>query len=258
MRKPKILLDYGDVHWAERDPAAVSILEKVLQYIRPHTTVIGGDLLDANHFSKKPKNTIEERTGDWMEEELVPALAHVARVRAATRDRLWYLEGNHERRILKAVANGGPEIKALQSAADLAKLIGKVPGTTYVPYAATANTISCYAKVAPGLLSVHGWSFAKHAAAKHLDYSRDHSVIFHHSHRAQSHTMRLPMSGRPIQAINAGCLCKLQPIYAEGGNPTEWTHGFLVGYLWGNRHQLFPITIHAGECVLPDGKLIRA
>ena len=109
----------------------------------------------------------------------------------------------------------------------------------------------------PGLVAVHGWSVAKHAASAHLEKSRSQSVIHGHTHRQQLETSRDPWTGQIIKAFCPGTLSKLQPIYMVGGAPSSWSHGVCIVYVGNESWTEYLISIVNGRCVLPTGKEIR-
>ena len=111
------------------------------------------------------------------------------------------------------------------------------------------------------LMVVHGWSASKYCADKHLQMAKPYSVIYHHSHRAEQRTTSMA-DGRLVTALNAGCLCLKQPVYALSGMPTEWTTGFWVCYMGRNSFSLYSIPILGKGskrfCIMPDGKEIKS
>jgi hypothetical protein len=108
----------------------------------------------------------------------------------------------------------------------------------------------------PRLVCCHGWAANKYAARRHLELSRTKSVLYFHTHRSQWDVTRDPHSGRIIEAMSPGCLCKLTPIWKHG-QPTDWVHGFWLGYLGRRTYTAFNVRIEQGRAVLPDGTEVR-
>lgn len=64
--------------------------------------------------------------------------------------------------------------------------------------------------------------------------------------------------GKMVGAWSAGCLCARTPIYAHGGAPTEWSHGFWVAYIGRDSFTVYTVPIFdKGYAVLPDGKEVK-
>jgi predicted phosphodiesterase len=129
----------------------------------------------------------------------------------------------------------------------------------------TQGTMNNYVQIAPnnvkmktgGLVAIHGWSHAKHAAAKHLELSVSQSVLHGHTHRHQVFTVRDPWSNKIVKSFCPGTLSQLQPIYAHGGSPTSWVHGFTLVYVGEHSWTEYNVTISNGACVLPDGRELK-
>ena len=66
-----------------------------------------------------------------------------------------------------------------------------------------------------------------------------------------------PWTGDPVEAMNAGCLCKKSPLYRHDGSPTQWAHGFWIAFIGRRSFTIYPILINKGRAVMPDGKEIR-
>lgn len=252
------IFGYTDIHWEDRDERALALAQKAHLYFKPDITVIGGDLLNCDPFSRHPRAKTEEVTHDWNESELKPANRFLDWVQRHTTRETVFLEGNHEERIERFLANNGVAGQALGGVISARRLLGAGRDRfRWVPF--TELKMGRQGAFTPhhSLSIVHGWCASKHAAHRHLELSRTRSVIFHHTHRIQHELSRDPWSGQIIEAFSAGCLCKLQPIYAHNGSPTQWAHGFWVAYVGQSGYTAYPIPISRGSAVMPDGKEIR-
>lgn len=246
-----------DLHLPHHDPAALDCVLLAHEALRPKRTVILGDWLDAAAFSAHPvKSHAEERAGTFHATEILPCRDLLTQLEKNT-DSIDYLEGNHEFRVERALVTQGLE----ESLADLIsprKLLsdGRKKPFNYVPYAPKSGVLP-HVKIAEDLIAIHGWTWCRHAAAKHLDQSRNRSVVFGHIHRKQSYMSRDPIDNRTIQAWSPGCLSKLQPLY-QTSSPTEWVHGFSLVWVTDDltRWTAYSPTIDRGVCVLPDGRKI--
>lgn len=256
---------YPDIHWGERDEYAMSVADKAHRYFKPDVTVVGGDLLDCGAFSRFPTSSIAEDTGDdWVEKELKPACRWLTRVQERTRIHTVFLEGNHEARVERVCADGGKALRAIYPlVSPRANIQRGRKKFTYVPWVtngSTAGPESGRYDLAPNLTCVHGWFTSKYPARKHVETSRTQSIIFHHTHRVDSVTIKDAWTGELLSGTGTGCLCKLNPMYAHGGRPTDWCHAFWVAFISKrdprkNTHYVVPIG--PSGAVLPDGKEIR-
>jgi len=253
---------FPDVHWSDRDEAALGCAERAHRLFKPDITVIGGDLISAPPFSNFPSSTFNEAAAqDWESTELAPAAKFVERLGKQTRDRLYLIEGNHEAHVERWATRlgriGQSIYPMLSPRRRLLEGLDKRKHL-WVPWA-KYPTETNFLRLRENLVVVHGWSACKHAAAKHLADSRSRSIIFHHTHRRQHVVERDPWDDRPIEAMSAGCLCKLHPIYKTTG-VTQWSHGFWIAYMSRTARRdytLYGVTISKGRAIMPDGKEIK-
>lgn len=256
----KTFVAFGDIHWDSRDETAVAVLESTLRRLRPHVSVCLGDLVDATPFSRHARAKVSEMDArDWGEYELKPASRFLDRVQQSTREKTIFIEGNHDAWVERWAANagiGGVSVHSLIS--PRAHLSRGRTAFRWIPWVDEWMNRNSYAVLHSRLIAAHGWCANKHAASKHLDMAKPRSIIYGHTHRQDRSTDRNPYTGELIEAIGAGCLCKLQPLYRHGGAPTHWTQGFIVGYLGKKSYQAYPVTIEKGSAILPCGKEIKA
>lgn len=260
---------FPDIHFPDQDEVALELALKAHEILNPEYSLFLGDVLDCGLFSSHAKKTISEAQGyDFKEMEIDPCNAMLDRVQANTKKFTHYLEGNHEQRIERWAVNNGRVGESLYHLISPRQTLWKNPKRTnfkITPYDVPVGNRMGYVQVVKpsprmksgGLVAVHGWSFAKHAARVHLELSRSQSVIHGHTHRMQLDVSRDPWTGAPIKAMSPGTLAKLQPVYAHGGRPSEWSHGFALIYVGRNTWTEYLINIVNGSCVLPDGREIR-
>lgn len=256
--KSRLVFGYTDIHWSDRDPQALAVANAAHRYLQPHTTVIGGDLLNADPFSRFAKSKVPKGLiTDWGEDELKPACKFLDEVQGRTKDHTYFIEGNHDAWIERWASNNSTASQVFSLISPRLQLARGRNRFTYLPYVADSTDRGSALLLHPKLAVVHGWSIARHAASKHLELSRSRSVIFHHTHRIQRDVGRDPWTGQPIEAVSAGCLCRLQPKYLHGGSPSQWNHGFWITYLGNRNYTTYVVEIYKGKCVLPDGKEIK-
>lgn len=258
-KRAKRVLWFGDVHWSDRNEAAVEIVEKAAERFRPDVIVDIGDLLNCDAFSRHPKQALDETAEyDYVAGELDPAWKWSRRMEKHAREQYIQMGGNHDdwmSRYLASMDDGRRAFKSLLPERYMTR--DRSRGYRYIPFYKQHGDRRGAFHLPCGVLFVHGWAAPKYAAERHLQLAKPFSVIFGHTHRAETRTA--PMyDGRVTTAINAGCLCKLQPKYAHGGSPTEWTTGFGVLYAGARSFTAYPIAIRDNSCVLPNGTEVRA
>lgn len=263
-KKTEVWFIFPDIHVPHHDPKALEAALRAHARIKPDYTLLLGDFLDCEIFSKHPRRKISEfAIRNYKDFEVDPANKILDRIQKNTKKHTYYLGGNHEARIEAWSANGGPGGMGIYDLISIeATIINGRKKITYIPYNPEKG-LSYLQIVRPskkmksgGLTAIHGWSFSKHAAYVHLEKSRSQSIVFGHTHRAQTIVSRDPWTGSPIKAFNPGTLSKLQPLYLVS-NVSEWTHGFGLVFITENNWTEYLVGINNGYCVLPDGKEIR-
>lgn len=260
--KPKrgshLVMVLPDLHLPNHDPRALAVAMKCHKILKPQRTVILGDWLEADQFSKWPKQARFERAQDFFEYEIKPCNQLLDDLQKNT-DELVFIEGNHEWRVERYLAGSDPVVKALGDYISPRALLSQGRKKfDWVPYSDPGATIPHY-KIANDLIAVHGWSHSTHASAKHLDMARSFSVIHGHTHRAQSHTARNPVTGKILKGWSVGCLSSLSPKWAHG-RPTNWVHGLSLIYVRNDLEDWtdYNVLIREGTVVLPGGEKISA
>lgn len=260
---------FPDIHFPDHDPIALELALKAHEILKPEYSLLLGDVLDCGLFSSHAKKTISEAQGyDFKEQEIDPCNAMLDRIQKYTTKFTYYLEGNHEQRIERWAVNNGRVGESVYQLISPSHTLWKAPkreNFKMIPYEVPTGTRMGYVQIVPnkvsmktgGLVAVHGWSHAKHAARKHLELSRSQSIIHGHTHRTQLDVSRDPWTGKLIKAMSPGTLAKLQPVYAHGGQPSEWSHGFCLIFVGKTSWTEYLINIVNGSCVLPDGRELR-
>lgn len=244
----KTLIAFGDVHIPYHHPAALKVLTRAVEIFRPNILICLGDLLDCSQFKGYPPTWGVQETE--YEEDLEVACKLLDHLQQFC-EKLILIEGNHEYRLDRWAASTSEGRGAYSLLAPRYRLTNNRK-CIYVPYG-SANGKYPYYSVNTRLVAVHGWTYAKNAARQHLSMSQGKSVIFGHTHRAESSIIQDIWSpSRVIEARGAGCLCKLIPLYGTGC-PVEWVHAFIIGFLGKHSDTLYTVPIMNNKCILPDG-----
>lgn len=263
----KLWVVLPDIHFPDQDNEALEAVKSVVSTLKPDHCVLLGDVLDCGVFSRFPNKTfLSEHKDSYFKSEVAPAIDFLQFLEDKSKSTLYYLEGNHEQRIERWAVGAGILGQSIFDMISPQVIFKKyINDIKYIPYEVITDNRMGYVQIAPnspqmqtgGLVAVHGWSWAKAAAKVHLEKSRTQSIVFGHVHRMLSEASRDPWSGKPIMAWSPGTLSKLQPLYATGGSPSDWIHGFSLVYVGKTSWTQYTIPITKGRCVLPDGREIK-
>jgi predicted phosphodiesterase len=266
-KNAKLWFVFPDIHFPDHDEAALECALKAHEKLKPHRTLFLGDVLDCGIFSSHPKRKIAENQAvSFKQSEVDPCNRMMDRVQRNTKEWTYYLGGNHEERTEVWAARSGLVAESLYEMVSPENVIAAHrKNFSFIPYSPhTGDRMGFVQIVKPsaqmksgGLVAVHGWSFSKHAAYVHLEKSRSQSIVFGHTHRAQTIVDRDPWTGSPIKSFNPGTLSKLQPIYMTGGSPSAWSHGFAIIYVGQRSWTEYCINVNNGYAVLPDGTEVK-
>ena len=219
-----------DTHGCLVDEEAVSSFLGDLNIIKPKEVILLGDHLECGGFLAQHHTLGYVAQTEYTFDEDVQATNELLdRIQAVQPESMDYLEGNHERRIenwcvTQALKNktDAEYLRRMFSANTVLSLESRGirwirQGVYYddVPIPATIKRGHCY--------FTHGSSTAKHAAAEHVKKFGG-NVVYGHTHRCDSYTIRTVSSGA-IGGWSPGCLCRLQPLW-QHTNPTDWSHGY--------------------------------
>lgn len=226
------------------------------------SVVILGDWLEgAACSSHGPSSVRDALQRGYFETEVEPCQEALDAFQETSKSMV-FIEGNHCHRILRwalqQIVRGplGDVVKSLAPRELLARTLAGKERKRF-KWVSYVGALPHHA-IAPDLWALHGWSYAKNAAAVHLATARSVSIIHGHTHRRQEVTGRDPVTGRLLFGMSPGCLSTLTPDY-RSHSPTDWSHGFAVIYQSATDPQnwtSYLVSIKDGYCVLPDGKEI--
>jgi hypothetical protein len=228
---------YGDTHFPHEDNAALSILYKVHEELKPERSIGNGDITDLLPLSAYPR---DYRIQASLLEEQEKALQHwntLAGIGASWGIQLLETEANHsgngrESRFARWIsdnANSGMramlELPQVRAAFDYANL--------FHPNTAKVELVDNFI-IADDLLITHGALARKgggNTARAHSDAWLA-SVMHSHTHRAGTSHRRIPAMGSRaegvIRSFEIGCMCNLNPSYGSISVPADWSNAFAI------------------------------
>jgi hypothetical protein len=211
---------FGDVHAPYEDTRAVRLLLAVLRAWTPHHLVCMGDLLDCYAVSSHSKAPDRKTSLAW---EIGYAEALLDRFDALkVPGRKLFIEGNHETRLQRFIAEKAPQFDGLISIPQVLKL--KQRKWEYTPYRSFATL---------GKLALtHDVGYAgRYAPHRTLDALQS-SVVTGHTHRLGL-LVESNLKGEGKVAASFGWLGDIDAVdYMHKGKVTrDWHLGFGLGYL---------------------------
>lgn len=258
------------------DEAAMSVALKVIRHLKPDVVVLLGDYLDFPEFGTYEQ---EPEFAQTTQATVDRAHRYLAEIRACVPDAdLRLLEGNHDRRLPKAIAKNAMSALRLRRADEPDGWpVLSVPfllrldelGIAYVDgYPAGITWLN------DNVAAVHGHKVrsAASTAAAVVDDERIGGLIFGHIHRAefQTKTRRVRDGHKVSWAASPGCLCRLDgavpsvksstDVFGRPVNTAEnWAQGLgVLRFEPGNgRFAWSQVMIHDGEAMV-DGRFFTA
>ena len=88
----------SDLHVPYQDPAATSVMLKMVQYFRPNNVIMNGDMLDCVQLSRFNRAPLEPSSLKAHLGELGEIIQKIQRY-----SNVIYIEGNHEQRVQKYI-----------------------------------------------------------------------------------------------------------------------------------------------------------
>lgn len=215
-----------DAHFPYVDKPAFATALAFVKHFKPDVVWILGDWADFYQLSRFDKNPDRRFQLQSELDEIQVALAQV-RDAAGPDASIKFTGGNHEFRLRKYLWTQAPELASLRSM-DLGELLAfKSAGIEWGGFGPTAFH---------GYTIKHGNVARKWAgySARAEFESTGQSGLSGHTHRL-GHFYRTDATGM-YSWMECGCLCDLQPEYAEG-RVMDWQHGVAYGYFEKTAHR---------------------
>jgi hypothetical protein len=133
--------------------------------------------------------------------------------------KVYLLEGNHERRILKWIVKHAMEWGDFENLGIKSMLRINERKYEFIPYRSQPLKIG-------KINIVHGYYVNQYHASKMLR-NTGRNVFYGHTHDFQVHTLSHFEDDQPRMAMSCGCLCNFEQDYLDG-RPTNWIHGITV------------------------------
>ena len=211
-----------DIHCPFQDDKALEVFYQFVQWFKPETIFIMGDLLDCyaiSRFTKEPNGALK------FQEELDTAVSVLERIRHLNKKaKIYYIRGNHEARIQKFLWNNAKELSGLHALEIENLLEFKRLGIEYVK-----DGMMKY----KGIIVKHGSVVRKYAGytAKAEFEKNGCSGVSAHTHRQCIY--RQNNAGGDYVWVEAGHLCDPNQEYLEGEKP-NWMSGWGIGWFKKN------------------------
>jgi predicted phosphodiesterase len=217
--KIKTVVVVSDIHLPYEDHKATQAFLSFLKDHKIDELVLNGDILDlasmSSHGDAGAKALMDEvaYANDWLDD-----LRNIV----GSKCKLHYVEGNHEQRMERYIAQNAANLDGVTDLPTLLRLKQRRIGWT--PYGEVHF-------ISPKLGVTHGIFCGQHFAKQHLDRYGT-SLVVGHTHRAQVHT--LSVAGEAADSARGcfglGTLVDVSRVpYIKG--PTGWTNGFGVFYV---------------------------
>ena len=244
----------GDTHVPYQDHGALSVVERIIADVRPNIFVHIGDLIDAWQISRFDS---DPHRRDTLQDNIDEAAGLLKKWQTLTPGaKRFYIEGNHEFRLTKAIqrmSDKARELAKLDVFQDNVNWLGilEKAGVSrhqweFVPVRRQARR-----RIFPNLIIKHGSVVRKWSGATACGEWQKYGMcgVSGHTHRLGTFYHR-DFNGSHAWA-ETGCTCDLDPDYVED---PDWQHGCLV-VTFTNDFKYFhfePVYIQEGHAMWRD------
>ena len=218
---------FGDTHVPFQDEAALAVVEGICRDVKPDVVIHVGDLIDAWQISRFDKDPTRRDTLQDNIDEASMTLARFARV--TPKAKRYYLEGNHEFRLTKAIQrmpNETRELARLRVFKEVSwRSILTEAGTPASEWSFIPALKQAHKKIFPNIVTKHGSVVRKWSSYTARGEWEKYGMcgMSGHTHRLGLFYHR-DFNGAHSWA-ETGCTCDINPEYVED---PDWQHGCLV------------------------------
>ncbi len=228
------LVSLSDFQFPFVDEPLLQAIYTFIEDFKPHDVIINGDCVDAyeiSDFDKRPERLFNLESEFELARDMLASIKRLA----AQDCRIYWVDGNHEERLQRAIWRRAQDfsflVKDLPEAIHLDEFC-----EAYVPYGKHVDYL--------GFVFTHGnfvSAYSAYTAKRHYDRYRS-SGCNGHTHRMGSYSAT-DMHGRSHTWFEQGCLCRKDLDYVRG--VANWQQGFIVGTVAGGA--LHPQLVHVIE-----------
>lgn len=219
-----------DSHGCHIDPDAANAFLADLEELKPAEIVMLGDHLDAGGWlAQHHVMGFVPETAYTFEDDVGAANQFLDEIqKRAPKARIWYIEGNHEHRIVKGIiklvlGNQRDAEMMLRMWGCKAQLHLEQRKIEFVRRDELQPGLKVRGAIKLGkCFYTHGKRCGSTATHKTLQQFKG-NVVHGHTHRLSHATVQSAVE-QTLGAWSFGCLCKMQPLYYDT-DPTDWSHG---------------------------------
>ncbi len=251
MKVTKVIL-LPDMQFPQQDDRAIAVAMKIVKAYRPHIVINLGDVVACDSVGSYAKANYYEALltlkGEIESANKGLDSQDKAFKQAGVKKKI-LLEGNHEARIAKWVANNAMNLGNMEELSIPNLLQLKERGYVYVPLSKQPLEL--------GKADIfHGDYVNMYHASKTIKETGRNS-IYGHTHDYQAYISSHRPDDLPKIAMSCGCLCRFDQAYI-GRRATKWVHGVgIMEYLDDGFFTCYFIPIIGYRCVF-NGKEIKA
>ena len=214
---PKVYVILNDLQIPWQDKRVLDNL--VLPFIRdlqPDGVILNGDIVDSYQLSEFTKDPLSK----WdLAREIKEAHQLMSRL-GWVREKIW-IGGNHEDRLRRYLWKHAPALACVPQVRFEALFGLAEHGFKWLPYGR-------YIRLGK-LLVTHGSQVVKHSAMSAKAHFEKYGCSGLHGHTHRLGAYYITQRGVPSVAYENGCLCRLDPEYADSPN---WQQGFSVVHVF--------------------------
>lgn len=236
----KRVLFVPDTHRPYHDKKAWRCMIKAAKLFKPDVLIVLGDFADCYGISshmKSPSRAIK------FHDEIVDVAEGLDELDAIGARTKVYVEGNHEYRLEKYLADKARELYGMVGLPDLLNL--RKRGWRWVPYRQ-------HYRLAAGFYATHDVGHAGKYALHQSQAAYGVSCVIGHTHRMGTHYVR-SVEGDVHLGASFGWLGDRNAYrdYMPEVKARDWVHGFGVGWIHGTQVSVQAVPIVNGRCTLP-------
>lgn len=210
--KTYVILSDAHLEVGDEVHPSYKLVKRFIRDRQPEQVILNGDILDFSYMSSFNKELDQLREGRRLSDDVKMMKKELQFFEENSFKKPIYLEGNHEYRLTKTVE------KTPNFTAGVLSLPLLLDIDYFIP------ELNQPIELLDDLWIMHGKRATKHTASITLgDYMEN--IIFGHTHRQQTHTLRTWK--KQVTAWNTGCLCSKSPGYGNG-RQNNWVNGFAI------------------------------